>query len=487
MPRLRLQLLAAAIFALAWTQSAALEPQHESGILNVSPPTPYIHYYGGNPPAGRVLVVHGLDVSKEIMGLFSSALADAGFEVYAIDLPGHGDSRTTFQTEAAAEAIRSVNTLLGEKTIVVGHSLGAGLLLDLAATEHFSTMILLSPPPLSIDQIHATRVFIATGDMDVPRIRSFLPIAADIGTPNVESHLLPWSGHSGALFNPRYVRQIVDWLGADGNQTKTWSRLGWFAVMLFSSVALGISLLSGGDVQRVDTSITSTTVRFVIACASALFILRLANPMAWLRLFATDYLIGFVLITGLLLTVAALYEPRGAGISSGCALSRLRFASSGCALPRLRFASLGCPYRLHHAIFAAAFVIVVPGLLVVSRVLHMSLSDGRWWRFPCIALAGLPFFFSDELTIRTLRGRWQSTVVALLTRGLLLAFILTGVLTLNRANAFLVLIVPLIVVFWIGLWFATGAVHRHTQSAFAAAVFAALVQGWAFAAWFVTI
>ena len=38
-----------------------------------------------------------------------------------------------------------------------------------------------------------------------------------------------------------------------------------------------------------------------------------------------------------------------------------------------------------------------------------------------------------------------------------------------------------------GLWFATGIVHRHTQSPYAAALFAALVQGWAFAAWFVTI
>jgi hypothetical protein len=64
---------------------------------------------------------------------------------------------------------------------------------------------------------------------------------------------------------------------------------------------------------------------------------------------------------------------------------------------------------------------------------------------------------------------------------------LTGVLTLNRESAFLLLIVPLITVFWIALWFAAGIVHRHTQSGLAAAVFAALVQGWAFAALFVRI
>src|SRR6185369_946896 len=139
------------------------------------------------------------------------------------------------------------------------------------------------------------------------------------------------------------------------------------------------------------------------------------------------------------------------------------------------------------AILAAAFVIVVVGFLIVSRALHISLSDGRWWRFPFFAIAAFPFFMSDELTIRHIRPRWKSEVVALLTRVLLLAFLLTGVLTINRADAFLVLIVPLITVFWIALWFASGVIHRHTQSATAAAVFAAIVQGWAFAAWFVTI
>ena len=93
-------------------------------------------------------MIHGLDVSKEVMRLISAALADGGFEVYAIDLPGHGDSGAKFQTEVAQQAIRNAKAFLGEKTIVLGHSLGAGLLLDLAATEPFSTIVLLSPPPL---------------------------------------------------------------------------------------------------------------------------------------------------------------------------------------------------------------------------------------------------------------------------------------------------------------------------------------------------
>ena len=168
MPRLRIQVLAAAVFVLAWIQSTALGPKHESGVLPIDPPTPYVHYFGKAPTRGHVLAVHGLDVSKETIGLFSSALADGGFDVYAIDLPGHGDSKTGFQTDLAQQAISNAKRYLGEKIVVVGHSMGAGLLLDLAETEQFSTMVLLSPPPISIAEIHAERVLIATDRMIFP-------------------------------------------------------------------------------------------------------------------------------------------------------------------------------------------------------------------------------------------------------------------------------------------------------------------------------
>jgi len=120
-------------------------------------------------------------------------------------------------------------------------------------------------------------------------------------------------------------------------------------------------------------------------------------------------------------------------------------------------------------------------------VLHFALSNGRWWRFPFIAAAGLPLLWFDELTVRRIHPQWKAIAVTVVTRALLWAFLMTGVLLLNRADAFLVLIAHLIVLFWILLWFAAGIVYRHTQDPLATAIFAAIVQGWAFAAWFVTI
>ena len=62
-----------------------------------------------------------------------------------------------------------------------------------------------------------------------------------------------------------------------------------------------------------------------------------------------------------------------------------------------------------------------------------------------------------------------------------------SVLLLNESRSFLVLIMHLIVVFWLVLWWLAGFVHRATAEPAAAALFAALVQGWAFSALFVTI
>ena len=509
MRRLWLQLAAAAGLLLASIEESALAPKHDLGTFLIDPPTPYTHYLPATIPKGKVLAVHGLGVSREVMSFISAALADGGFEVYAIDLPGHGASKAKFQTAVAEQAILNVAAELGEKTVVLGHSLGAGLLLDLSASQHFSTMVLLSPPPVAIDEIRADRVLIAAGAIDLPRIRSFVPIAADIGGTHVETWTLPWAAHSAAILNPVYIGRIVDWLGGDARRTRTLARMAWLVVMFVSGMVLGVELLAspnspprrgGVDAPKAQTgwsdrshvspnrpprrgsraavappllceegnnySARDVLVRYVAAGGTSLIILKLGNPLGWLRLFGTDYLIGFIFLTGLFLTGAVLCSRRGAVIDRPYSFDRR---------------------AVFRASAAAAYVIVVPGLLVTSHVLHMSLSGDRWWRFPAILAAGLPFFASDERMIRHLEPRWKCIGVALLTRGLLLAFLLAGVLILNRENAFLVLIAPLITLLWIGLWFAAGVVYKSTSDPSASGMFSALVQGWAFAAWFVIL
>ena len=513
------QLIAAAVFLFAWTQLSALAPIQQSGILPIDPPTPYTRYLPHTNALGRVLVVHGLDANRGLMTLFSAALADGGFELYVIDLPGHGESKAEFTTDSAEKAVQNTVAYLGKDTVVIGHSLGAGILLDLATSQHFSSMVLLAPPPVPIDQIRADRVLIATGSIDLPRIRDFVPIAADLAGSHVDTWILPLAAHTTPVFHPGYIKRVVDWLGGDGRRTRTVSRIGWIAVMFVAGLLFGATIYSaprrrgedarsiksreassvradgvarsaspigrsrkqGSAPMQIDAELTAPSapsaqtpllceegnkpahvllVQYVVACAATVLLLKFVNPLAPIHLFGTDYLLGFVFVAGLFLTIAGMYQRRDA--------------------VRLE------PTALLLAISAAAYVIVVPGLLVLSHVMHMSLSGGRWWRFPVILAAGLPLFVFDEVAIRNIKPQWKSAAIALLTRALLLAAMLTGVLILNRESSFLVLIAPPVTLFWIGLWFAGAIIYKKTGDPLSTALFSAIVQAWVFAAWFVT-
>jgi pimeloyl-ACP methyl ester carboxylesterase len=443
-------------FALAFAAFSALEPVTTSGVLSTDPPAFYIHHHAENTSLGRVLVVHGLDSSKDSMRLLSNALADAGFDVYNIDLPGHGSSTKPFEASLARDTIRAVAAEI-RPDIVLGHSLGAGLLLDLAGDQHFPTMVLLSPPPVAVREVRADRVLVTTGALEIERIREFAPLIKDLGGPQIEWWNLQWAGHSSAIFNPIHIDRVVQWLGGTAQTARTTGRLIAVAVMLVAAISLGITLLPGRPIKPELIAIPATLVRFIAACAAAAVILRFFIPLAWLRLFATDYLISFVFLTGVVLWILAPRRPEIALVNTA------------------------------KAVAAAAFTIGVVGLIAASPVFHMSLSNARWWRFPFIAAASLPLFLFDEQTVRKIHPRWQSLAMAIITKVLLWAFLMAGVLLLNRSEAFLVMIAHLMVFFWLALWFGASVVHRHTQDPFAAALFAALVQGWAFAAWFVLI
>ena len=71
------------------------------------------------------------------MQLFSAALADGGFDVYSIDVPGHGDSKVPFNAVIARQAVENAIKLVGSD-IAIGHSMGGAILLDLAGEFRFA-------------------------------------------------------------------------------------------------------------------------------------------------------------------------------------------------------------------------------------------------------------------------------------------------------------------------------------------------------------
>jgi hypothetical protein len=342
---------------------------------------------------------------------------------------------------------------LGPNTIVIGHSLGGALLLDLSNERSFGTMVLLSPAPTPVDQIHAERLLVITGQFDLPKIQTFVPQLKS-GISEIDLRTIPWSGHSGYMFQPEPIRDIVIWLGGDPSTLHTWRRLLLLLLEIVFAVSITLLWLRGKPIAPEQTSIPARIVSYIASCTVAFLVSGVVVVLNGLRLFSTDYLISFVLLMGITLSPACFRK-----------------------FPR-RFSQI--PVSL----LAAACVIAVLAF-VGSELIHLSLSGGRWWRFAAITVAVLPLSFADEVLLRPIRPWWKAAGVAALTRILMAAFIVTGVLTMNRSNAFLVLIIHFVVLIWIVLWLAGELFRRRSQDALATAIFTSLVQAWVFAAVFV--
>lgn len=124
--------LAARVALRLWFQPRRFpEPPREARWRNTAKTTWLQHsgvelatYIWGSGPV--VLLVHGWDARGPQLGSLVRPLTDAGYQVVALDLPGHGRSggKTTNILESA-EAIRAVAAAHGPLVAVVGHSFGA--------------------------------------------------------------------------------------------------------------------------------------------------------------------------------------------------------------------------------------------------------------------------------------------------------------------------------------------------------------------------
>jgi pimeloyl-ACP methyl ester carboxylesterase len=98
------------------------------------------YYYGGGKPhqgnRTTLVFIHGAQHDHSVWILQSRYFAHHGFNVVAVDLPGHGRSISPLCTsvEAMAHAVLQQLTAIGvEQFIPIGHSMGSLIALELSA------------------------------------------------------------------------------------------------------------------------------------------------------------------------------------------------------------------------------------------------------------------------------------------------------------------------------------------------------------------
>src|SRR5271163_4758132 len=127
-------------------------------------------------PAGSVVLLHGLSANRRLMMYLAEDFAGHGFRAYAIDLPGHGDSRDAFSfahaqdcATAAVEALIRSGQLDPKRTILLGHSVGGAIAIRMADRDPVAATIALSPAPMTTPQRMPANllVFSASADLGI--------------------------------------------------------------------------------------------------------------------------------------------------------------------------------------------------------------------------------------------------------------------------------------------------------------------------------
>jgi pimeloyl-ACP methyl ester carboxylesterase len=168
--------------------------------------TPAIHLFpsaSGSHPV--VLLAHGVTASKETLFRFGEALAAAGFDCYAVDLPGHGESRLAFSSSNIVAQMGRITRVLGPVDVFVGHSMGAGA----------------GQASVWNDDLHP-KLFIAAGaNPDLgehgPQLLLLAGVFEELVSParlkarsDARLVLSPWSDHALEVWDPRLVNAGVE-------------------------------------------------------------------------------------------------------------------------------------------------------------------------------------------------------------------------------------------------------------------------------------
>ncbi len=140
------------------------------------------------PPGRPVILLHGIGGGKALWAGSVAALAAAGLDAIALDLPGYGDSRSEApggMPLMAQAVLRTMDALGLARAALVGHSMGGMVAQEIAATapQRVSALVLACTSPAFGK---------ADGDWQARFVAERLkPLDAGQGMPGLAAALVP--------------------------------------------------------------------------------------------------------------------------------------------------------------------------------------------------------------------------------------------------------------------------------------------------------
>jgi pimeloyl-ACP methyl ester carboxylesterase len=290
----------------------------------------------GGIAQGYAILLHGLAANRKIMTYMARNFAEQGLRVYVPDLPGHGRTAGPFSPARAEECSENLlkdllahGAVVPEKTLLVGHSMGAAIAIRIAARETVAGVIAISPAPMRAE--HGARPEVLLFRDPPPLPSNSLVISGALEPDSLRGNardlfknaslggskylVMPKATHVSLIFDSRVGLASREWAAnllhlqpstAYISRSMLWGSLAGFIGILFIArpflqEACGTKKLEETSTPRSPRSFITQVAEFAAVSLGTVGILRFSNPLHGVGIFEGDYLGSFFVFSGIIL------------------------------------------------------------------------------------------------------------------------------------------------------------------------------------------
>jgi hypothetical protein len=496
--------LAAIAVALWQLVSASSGLAITRATVGTTPVTVFAPASGARAPV--VVIAHGFAGSQQLMQPFAVSLARNGYVAVTFDFLGHGrnpqpltgdltkaEGATKALVEEMAEVAAFARRLPDSdgRLAVLGHSMASDVVVRYAqrdqgvaatiAVSMFSPVVTAVSPrdllvivgalePAALKN-EALRVVALAAGTEPPREGVTYGRFAD-GTARRVA-FSPGVEHIGVLYSRASLTAALDWLNAvlgrqttlAGNDVFLDTRGRWLGLLFLGLIVLARPLCE--LLPRLASRPLGAGLPWRALLPSAIAPAILTPLILWkvptnfLPILVGDYLMVHLALYGVLTALGLIVASRATRPEPGPAIPLGAFAASVAAVA---FYGIGV-FGLAIDLFVTSFVPVLGRLLLI----------------PAMLIGTLPYFIADEWLTRGASappGSYPMTKICLL-----LSLALAVALNVQRLF-FLIIIVPVILVFFVVYGLFSGWVYRQTNHPLVGAIANAGALAWAIAVTF---
>lgn len=452
----------------------------------------------GDSPAPLIVIAHGFAGSQQLMQPFATTLARNGYLAVTFDLPGHGrnprslpgsflesDERDQALLSALEQVIQANLAASDGRVGLLGHSMAAQLVLRYAA-ENPAVGATVAVSAFSVGDVTPgapRNLLLVDGALEPGNLRAATKQAVALsfgaesqpattygdfvaGTARRYRHV-PDVEHIGVLYSAVSLQEALHWFDqafgepVERSDKEFLDRRGGALLLLY----FGILMLAWPLCQllpRLPAGAAGAGLAWrrllLIAAAPAVLtpLLVWKLPFSLLPVILADYLVLHFAVYGLLLLVG------------------LRLSGAPMRVP-------GGALWLMLAAGVAAYGIFAFGLATDRYATAFLPGPARWMAIPVLMLGTLPFFMADEWLTR---GRGAPRFAWAATKLLFLLSLLVAVALNPYRLFFLLIIVPVMLLFFLIYGLISRWVYGRTGQPLVAGVANGAIFAWAIAASF---